>query len=163
RLASAADFPSYFRYVTQKERDPYSRTIVLWDAATGERIRELHAPQRVSALAFSPDGKLLAASCDECVGLFDVQTGKQILKWQTEGTGQPQFSSDGNHLHLSGRSEGVTSWQIASGKRVRQSKAPTGSDWIKENEHTLDAVLSPDGKFIAWRLWKSVASRGVIR
>src|SRR4051812_1079940 len=43
RIASVAYFPSYFRYVSQAQRDAQSRTIVLWDAATGERLRELLA------------------------------------------------------------------------------------------------------------------------
>src|SRR5262245_22935972 len=59
RIASAARSSSD-RRLTDKERNAYDSLIVLWDSATGERIRELHAPRRpVWHLAFSPDGKCL--------------------------------------------------------------------------------------------------------
>ena len=54
-VASAATYPCYCKYLGDKEREAYERIIVLWEAATGERVRDLtvpHAP--VSCLAFSP-------------------------------------------------------------------------------------------------------------
>jgi hypothetical protein len=43
RAASAAEVPVYFRHVVDKQRDAHGRVIILWDTATGERIRDRHA------------------------------------------------------------------------------------------------------------------------
>src|SRR5207244_4502306 len=81
-----------------------------------------------------------------------VETGKQTFKATDDG--RPQFSADGKRLHVSGRS-GVASWSLPSGKRIGEAKAPSGDEWVGEREHVRDATLSPDGKFIAWRLWRA--------
>src|SRR5579862_3454575 len=44
RLASLARKRKYDREITDKERDPFDRTIVVWDAVTGDRLHELQAP-----------------------------------------------------------------------------------------------------------------------
>src|SRR5262245_51791684 len=56
-VASLARKPIYFIHITAKDRDPFDRTIVLWDTVTGQRVRELLAPEmEASSLLFSPDG-----------------------------------------------------------------------------------------------------------
>src|SRR5262245_34247613 len=70
RAASAAALPVYYRLTTAAARDPYDRTIVLWDASTGERVREIQAPHGpIDGLAFSPDGARLAAVSGRGVAL----------------------------------------------------------------------------------------------
>lgn len=46
--------------------------VILWDVATGKRVREMPSPHRVSSTAFSPDGKTVAAA----------HVSKQIDLWQ---------------------------------------------------------------------------------
>ncbi|MDQ7829850.1 MAG: WD40 repeat domain-containing protein [Armatimonadota bacterium] len=41
------------------------RPLLLWDARTGALLRVLYGPEEITALAFSPDGRLLAAGDDE--------------------------------------------------------------------------------------------------
>lgn len=50
-----------FNDITRKH--PVS--IFIWDVASGKILHRLPAPQRVSSVALSPDGKLLAAAADE--------------------------------------------------------------------------------------------------
>jgi WD40 repeat protein len=157
-VASAAAFPSYFRYVTDKDRDPYQRTVVLWESATGERVREFRAPGGpVWHLAFAPDGKRLAAVGRFGVALFDVETG---LHLRTLGDkrpwGRPQFSADGTELRIAEFRGTLTAWEVSSGKRLRRWDPPVGpSEWVKEREHVHVVVPSPDGKVIAWLLWQA--------
>jgi WD40 repeat protein len=46
--------------------------VLLWDATTGARAGSFDAPHMVSTLAFSPDGKALAAACRRTVHLWDI-------------------------------------------------------------------------------------------
>jgi WD40 repeat protein len=160
-VASAAQVPCYFRHTTDRERDDYEPVIVLWDAATGERNRKLRAPYSpITRLTFSPDGKRLAASAGVSkapVTLFEVETGKQLreLGEFEHSARRIRFSADGKQLFANDGDETLTSWEVATGKRLKNWKPPDApSDWIKANERMIDAMLSPDGTFIAWHLWQ---------
>ncbi|QDU24065.1 sigma-70 family RNA polymerase sigma factor [Urbifossiella limnaea] len=54
-------------------------TVTMWDAATR---RQLWAggpvPAGTTGVSFSPDGKLLAATCDTTTGLYDARTGQPV-------------------------------------------------------------------------------------
>ncbi|MGB3220719.1 MAG: hypothetical protein WBD79_25245, partial [Anaerolineae bacterium] len=57
----------------------YDATARLWDAGTGAAGRVLHGETRVPAIAFSPDGRLLAGgSHTELVRIWDVATGAVV-------------------------------------------------------------------------------------
>src|SRR5205823_5940026 len=55
--------------------------IRFWDAETGERRPAIESPQRaIKSLAFSKDGKLIAAGAfDGTARVFDVATGTEVL------------------------------------------------------------------------------------
>jgi WD40 repeat protein len=58
-------------------REPESRVVNLWELATGRHLATFSPPndQAVRSLAFSPDGRLLAAGCEnKCVVFWDLST-----------------------------------------------------------------------------------------
>lgn len=52
--------------------------IVIWDVRKRERLRTLSVREEVYALAFSPDGRLLAVGCKAGYRLWDSANGKQL-------------------------------------------------------------------------------------
>jgi WD40 repeat protein len=54
----------------------YDRTVRLWEVATKRLVRTFEAPSGVAVVAFSPDGRLLAAVCrDHSVVIGDTDRG----------------------------------------------------------------------------------------
>jgi WD40 repeat protein len=119
-------------------------TIRLWDTATG---RELHVLSKhgasVQALAFSPDGKVLASGDpDGRLCLWDAATGKELrqLKRDAKGVQSVFFSPDGKLLISGGNDGAIQLWESATGKEVRRG------DYPQADLRTL--VLSRDGKLL---------------
>src|SRR5439155_14207558 len=82
---------------------------------------------RVLALAFSPDGKTLAAgSWDGDIWLWDVATRKEIKR--LTGTGEIvrflSFSPDGRRLTSAWQGGTVRVWNVAGGKQIARQDQP---------------------------------------
>jgi WD40 repeat protein len=101
-----------------------SMSITLWDAATGKvasRIQEssagLAAAGRDALVVFSPDGKFLAAPCnDGTVKLYDVAAAKLAAAIKAKNY-FPQsffavFSPDGTLLATTNEESGISLWNV---------------------------------------------------
>jgi RNA polymerase sigma factor (sigma-70 family) len=118
-------------------RSEKSDPVVLWDLKTGNKLQSLSGSMyQVFGLAFSPNGKLLAAvSCGnsgfappqsarpEIVRLWDVETGKlQELDGHTEGATSLAFSPDGKVLATGAQDGRLIWWDSGTGKQLRKLK-----------------------------------------
>jgi WD40 repeat protein len=80
---------------------------------------------KVAAIAFNPDGKLLASSSnDQTVKLWDVATGKEIrtLTGHTSSVWAIAFSPDGKRL-ASGSFGAIKIWDVANGTELLSYEA----------------------------------------
>jgi WD40 repeat protein len=116
--------------------DPPPPRVELWDATAGRLVRRLAGPKRGLRVAFSPDGRLLAASDQSGASwLWDVATGATVRTWPAGGA--VTFSPDGRLLAAAGRGSAVV-WDAATGAEVRRFPAATGR-----------LTFSPDGRTVA--------------
>jgi WD40 repeat protein len=145
------------------------RQILVWDTATGQlKLRLGDQPHRTPALAFSPDGSLLAAGGDRDVRLFDSATGK-LRHELTSDAGwicTLAFTPDGRRL-VTGRCDwgfhrghdwprppgrgaepcAWTVWDVASGRALRT---------VSAEGRMLSLAVSPDGHALACGIGREV-------
>jgi WD40 repeat protein len=147
----------------------YGRQVILWDAATGRRVRALSTGGRgVVRAAFSPtDNRLLAIGYGRqegvsSVALWDVDTGEvlALLPGATEGVHALAFSPDGKYLAAGfGPPDPVKVWEVATRRLIHRPKGHTGYclslDFSKDG--ALLASGGGDGRSILWstRTWKA--------
>jgi sugar lactone lactonase YvrE len=98
-------------------------------------------PDWVTSVAFSPDGKLLAAGTYETVKLWDVAAKQEVAALKTKGfVRSVAFSPDGKLLATGGY-QNATLWNVAT--RASQSVL-TG-----HRGYVTGTAFSPDGKWLA--------------
>jgi WD40 repeat protein len=121
-----------------------SNTVLLWNAATRARIGQLEGPRgRISAVAFSPDSRTLAAAgTDGMVRLWDVGT-RALRASHRAGVGainDVAFSPDGRSIAVAGY-HGASLGRIsakATFKLLGGSRSTTA----------VDVAFSPDGRHL---------------
>jgi WD40 repeat protein len=144
--------------------------ICLWDMASGRLLREFGRPTEragayassrlIHCLAFSHDGKTLAASLgDNLVILWETATGKELRKIQGHqgAIATIAFSPDGKDLATGGADQNIHLWELASGKSKRDLAA----------EEPLAALLfTADGQMVvsagaygSLRVWQAATGK----
>jgi hypothetical protein len=97
------------------------KAVGLFDADSGREVRRLAVHKdKVTALAFTPDGKQLASgSRDKTVVLWDLATGK--ILWKNEGKkviASVKFSPDGRSLTVEEEGKTKRRLESATGKEM---------------------------------------------
>ncbi len=98
-----------------------------------------------SAVAISPDGKLVAAcATDNTIRLLDASNGKETATLQGH-TWYPwalAFTRDGKTLYSSGWDRAIRRWDVATGKQLELPEGTWGSSVI---------AAAPDGRTLAYQ------------
>jgi WD40 repeat protein/DNA-binding SARP family transcriptional activator len=130
-------------------------TAVIWDLASRRQIRSLDAD---GTLAFSPDGRTLAASHRQRgeILLIDPATGKRrrTLTGHTAGVLALRFSHDGATLASTDENDTVIVWDLAAGRAretLRGHAAGVTGVAFSPDDRTL-YTSSWDRSVIVWDL-----------
>jgi WD40 repeat protein len=130
----------------------WDQTVKFWDALTGKQLNGVSGKlQPVQALAFSRDGRWLAAeNSSNSVAVWDTATGREILTLPSDKPPPAlhrtwvysiAFSPDGRELASGVDDQTVRVWDLSTGKKVR--------DLIGSHRSVIYIAFSPDGRFIA--------------
>jgi WD40 repeat protein len=96
--------------------------ITVADTATGKLLMKMRAhTDKVTALAYSPDGRLLASgSADKTFALWDGPTGKQLLQRRLNAAVvNLRFSSDGRTVVIREAGNNRREFDVATGQEVK--------------------------------------------
>jgi RNA polymerase sigma factor (sigma-70 family) len=135
---------------------PLGKAPALWDVESGKMVGRMPGEEPVQALAFSPDGKRLAAGIDssDAIRLWDVATRREVRSFvgKKEPPLSPRFGTiaqgiaftpDGKSLVSLGGHEDdrLRVWEVETGKQERLIRGQRGDGGV--------LALSPDGRAAA--------------
>jgi WD40 repeat protein len=121
--------------------------VYLWDAVTGRLLRRLTDHTLENALAFSPDGKLLAAEHNMQPALFDAASGARLSFFHEGSAGEVglasvAFGPDSRSVAIAHFQGGISVWDVDARSRCR----------MRYEKQRLDArcvAFAPRGKLLA--------------
>jgi WD40 repeat protein len=155
-LAFAPDGKSLSAGLTQQTARE-NTAVAVWDAASGKRLHQLGHYLGARAIAYSDDGKLLAAS-DQGISVWEAQSGK---KRATVQTGQMvhslAFTSQGRSLLCTTYGLPLSEWDVGTGKELRRFDGPALP--------YLRMAFFPGGRYVAvgWRYGTDTPGKNPIR
>ena len=140
---------------------PGGQVLSVWDVTNGHQSGRYQVKGSISAVAWSPDGMLLAAVEDQgkptvFLHLWDVSSGEHLLQWPLSQITPLAWKPGSRRLASSGEGSYPLSsfqvWDAPSRTRLVTYGGPgtlPGASGEDPNALALSLAWSPDGQFIA--------------
>ncbi|MHB2018776.1 MAG: WD40 repeat domain-containing protein, partial [Candidatus Xenobia bacterium] len=115
-------------------------SVGVWNVSTGMTLCRISTGHDVLAVAFSPDGRMLATAQGNTVSLWDVASGHALrtLRGHDDRVQAVAFGTEGRTVISSSSDHTIRVWSCTSGAELLRLCAFDGDDWL---------VTSPDGFF----------------
>ncbi|TMR89428.1 WD40 repeat domain-containing protein, partial [Nonomuraea basaltis] len=117
------------------------RRVELWDIEKRKPLRAPRLSQTATEGVFSPDGKHLAVSTGDGVRLWEISSGKEVLRPLVPPAERVEFSPDGRFLAGTWGGGWVLLWRVDDGTLLLSSSVLSGVVGA-------DPRISPDGRFL---------------
>lgn len=121
--------------------DKPGQELRVWDLSSGRAVQVIHAPKEANAVAFSPDGGRVVTGGNNGLGVWDVATGRRLLRFGAGRIDGVAFSPDGRRIASAHMSKEVIVWDAATGQQLARMTGHTG--------RVLSVAFSPDGRVVA--------------
>lgn len=119
--------------------------IVIWDAASGEQLQELHqGGYGIWGMAFSPNGKLLVAGfqTEYTFQVWNTDDWSVRATFEGDQAADLAFSPDGTRIVTAGGGiHEANLWEVATGRQIFNLREAPGWVWA--------VSYAPDGKLVA--------------
>ncbi len=130
--------------------------VTVRDAKTGEMVWQQTPSQYVHSVAYSPDGRRLAAAgSDQVARIYDTASGDLILELRghEDAILSIDYSPDGQYLSTGGYDETVRIWNAENGKALQILRGHTWWVWSTEfsPDGTLIVTTGQDGRAVVWK------------
>jgi WD40 repeat protein len=146
---------------------PTRGRVTVWDVPTGKEQRTFVLAHAVWGVTFSPDGRLLVATCGDsqqataALKVWDVETGEEhlTLRGHTGTVWCVTFSPDGRRLASGSRDQTIKIWDVPAGREALTLRGHRG--------HVRAVAFSPDGSRLVSasadrtvRIWDATPAQG---
>jgi WD40 repeat protein len=128
------------RWLLSGSNDAAQNKLQLWDVETAKEIRVIREDKSPTySIAFVPDGRALSGGKDAVVRLWDVKTGRELLRLEghTDTITHLAVSEDGRSALSASWDHTFRLWDLESGREIRCFRGHAG--WVSS------ARFSPDG------------------
>jgi len=131
--------------------------IRLYDAQTFEEFRVFENPDTAGCIAFSPDGKTIAAAVDHtAIRIWDIETGQMVREFSVnnnEDFNDLRFSPDGQYLITAADvGQTATIFEVATGKSYRTFKSATAIQAALFTHDGRSVLITNRDKVEIWSL-----------